>query len=136
MKTLPISVFEDHFAIIGGEPYQHRIVHHQFEPKGEDQRHQHRLSNDTIDDEELGHVAERAERNRRCDDRDEGMNAQQIVGEQRDIGAQHDERAVQQIDDAEHAPDEREAGRDACIEAAENEAVREILKKDHGLRLV
>ena len=59
------------------------------------------------------------------------MQAGEAVGEERDIGPEHDEGAVQQIDDVENAPDEREPDGDAGVEAAEHQAVGEHLKIDH-----
>ena len=68
-------------------------------------------------------------RNRR---RQKWMHAEQRVGEECDIGAKNDERAVQQIDDVEHAPDQRESDRDGSVQSAQHQTVREYLKIDHA----
>src|SRR5689334_13439157 len=59
------------------------------------------------------------------------MDAEVDVGEIRDIRAEDDERAVQDVDDVQHAPDQRETHRDARIKAAENQAIRSDLEIDH-----
>ncbi len=50
-----------------------------------------------VDDAGLQRIAERVEHATRNDDRYERMNAEMNVGEVRNIGAQHDERAVQDV---------------------------------------
>src|SRR5204863_9898867 len=60
------------------------------------------------------------------------MNAEMNIGEIRNIGTQHDERAVQNVDDVEHAPYQGEADRDACVQPAKHEAIRSDLQVDHG----
>ena len=59
------------------------------------------------------------------------MDAAVIVGEKRDIGAEHDERAVQDIDDVQDTPDQRKADCDAGIKPAQHKAVRQYLRIDH-----
>ncbi len=53
--------------------------------------------------------------------------AVQDIGE---IGAEREKRAVREIDDAEHAENDRQADRDQYVEKAENEAV-DRLRQDH-----
>ena len=101
--------------VVGGERHQHRVVEDEIEAEGQRQRDQHRRRDDAVDDAGLQHVAERIEHGAGDDDRDERMNAEVDVGEIRDVGAEHDERAVQDVDDVQHAPDQRKADRDARV---------------------
>ena len=48
------------------------------------------------------------------------------------IAAKHDQRAVGQVDDVEHAPDQRHAERHEAVEPAQQHAVDENLQQKHG----
>src|SRR5262249_22343048 len=104
--------------VVGGERDQHRVVEDKIEPEGQRERDQHWRSDHTVDDAGMDGMAEGVQHAARDHDRGERMNPCVHIGEVGNIGAQHDERAVQNIDDVEDAPDQREADGDACVEAS------------------
>ena len=76
-------------------------------------------------------------RDRQRQERIDASDREQIID---GIAAQHDESAMREIDDVEHAPDQRHAERHQAIETAQQDAVDEDLReniRDRGsLRLV
>ena len=50
----------------------------------------------------------------------------------RRVAAEHDESAMREIDDVEHAPDQRHAERHEAVETAEQDAVEKDLREEHG----
>src|SRR5262249_40928127 len=85
----------------------------------------------TVDDAGMNGMAKGVEYTASDHDRGERMNPCMHIGEIGNIGAQHDERAVQNVDDVEDAPDQREADGDASVEAAQHESIRSNLPIDH-----
>ena len=77
--------------------------------------------------------AEQAAGQQRRQQRDPERRGQMRDHRQRGIGADHEHRAVRQVDDAEHAEDEREAEREERVDAAERQRVDELLF-EHRLR--
>jgi hypothetical protein len=123
-------------AVICGERHQHGVVQNEIESERERQRDEHGRCDDMVDDAGLQRMPERVEHAARDRDRDEGVNAQVNVGEVGDVRAQHDERAVQDIDDVEDTPHQRKAHGDARVEPAEDQTIRSDLEIDHTRALV
>ena len=82
--------------------------------------------------QELQQIAEGEHDSHGDGQRQEGIDAQ--LGEQEidGIAAQHDEGAMGEIDDVEHAPDQRHAERHQAVEPAEQDPVDEDLGQQHG----
>ena len=66
----------------------------------------------------------------------QGEIAERLIQPPGEIGAENDERAVDQVDDVENAPHQREADRDTGIEAAQHQRIDQDLGYQHVLTLV
>ena len=77
-------------------------------------------------------IADREQHDRR--DRQCGERVDVRAGEQeiRHVGAQHDERAMRQVDDIEHAPDQGEPQRHQRVEPAQENAADQDLRQSSG----
>ena len=54
-------------------------------------------------------------------------DAEKRRAEDDDIGAEHDERAMQHIDDIQHAPNQREADRQTGVNRTDQQAIDDVL---------
>ena len=95
-----------------------------------------RRSDDQVEQEHLQQIAEHEEqqhRDRQCRERiDPGLRIEVVER----VAAQHDERAVRQIDDLEDAPDEAHAEPHQAVEAAEQDPVDQDLAEEEHLDAV
>ena len=107
---------------------RHEIVEDEVEAEGQRQRGQDRLADHAVDHEQLDHIAEREQQQRDRRQRQQRMNAVAVPGEEREVAAEDDQRAVQHVDDVEHAPHQREADREARIERAQHDSVHQGLQ--------
>ena len=123
-------------AVICGERHQHGVVQNEIEAERERQRDEHGRCDNTVDEARLKRMPERVEQAARDGDRGEWVNAQVNVCEVGDVRAQHDKRAVQDIDDVQHAPHQRKAHGDARVQPAEDKTIRSDLQIDHARALV
>ena len=122
---------QDDFAEIGFEGQDHQIVQHQVETEGQRQGDEHRTAHDAIDDGGLDGVAETEQQQCRHRHKQEGIDVQILVGEKCRIRSENDQRSMQDIDDVEHAPDEREADGDGAVEAAKHQPIHQYLDVQH-----
>jgi hypothetical protein len=95
------------------------------------QRRQNRGADDAIDHQKLGRVAEDEQQEPDRGQRQQGGNAVAVPGEKGEIAAQHDQRAVQHVDDVEHAPHQRKADRKAGVERTQHDPVHQRLQISH-----
>ncbi len=109
----------------------HEIVEDEVEPEGQRQRRQHRLVDDAVDGDELRQVAEDVEQQRHRRQREQRVNAVAVPGEIGEVAAEHDQRAVQHVDDVQHAPHQREADREARIKRAQHDPIHQRLQVPH-----
>jgi hypothetical protein len=116
----------------GGEPEVHEVVQDHVQPEGQRQRGEHRLHHHAVDHQVLDQVADQEQDDRHRHHRDDRAHLEVQPGEERDVAAQHDERAVHHVDDVQHAPDERKADRDSRIHRADHEAVGYDLSVIHA----
>ena len=112
-----------------------QIGQHDVEAEGEQQRVQQRRAHDEIeqtalhDDSRRGTCASIA-----IGSATNGSMPAQREQEIDDIAAQHDEGAMGEIDDVEHAPYQRHAERHQPVEAAQQDAVDQDLNEKHRQR--
>jgi len=127
----PEGMVEHDPAIIRLEGREQDIVQDEIEPEGQRQGEQDRLPHDAIDRQALYRIAQRKQDEAGDGGKEKGIYPEPAIGEKGEISAEDDQRSMQQVDDVEDAPYQREAGGDAAIERAKNEAVDQDLKQ-HG----
>ena len=82
------------------------------------------------DDEALQAVAEQEEQRRQPDGREIGIEAEQLVGEERREHRGGQQRAVREVDDVQHAVDQRQPERDQRIDRAGHQSVEHRRNED------
>ena len=115
----------------GGVIDRHEIVEDEVEAEGQRHRREHRRVDDAVDHQKLGRVAEEKQQERDRGQRQQRGNAVAVPGEEREIAAENDQRAVQHVDDVEHAPHQRKADREAGVERAQHDPVHQRLQIPH-----
>ena len=150
-------VRQDHEAEVGGrrpgrrggvglagdaEPVAERAFDDEREAEGEEQAVERVEAVEARQGEALDDDAEEADEERRQDERRPVADAE--IGEQQvaDEGAEHVERAVGEVDDAQQAEDDREAEAEHRVERAVDQADEELAEEgldgdaeDHGHRI-
>ena len=113
---------------LGPQIEQHEILDGERDAEGREQLEQFRRLVDATQQDDLDQRSDRGD-----DDRGEGDRApeadraaQPIREREADVGAQHEERAMREIDDAGDAKDDREAGSDQKQRAGAREAGDEL----------
>ena len=117
-------------AEIGAERELREQRQHDVDAERDQQRVEHRRADHEVEQVALDDVAEHEQRQhgeRQRGERVEPEAREQVIA---DIGAQHDEGAVRDVDDVEDAPHEREAERHQRVQAAEQHAVDQHLPKE------
>ena len=110
---------------------RHEVIEDEVETEGQRQRGEHGLVDHAIDHEILRDVTDEVEQQRDYRQRDKRVDAVAVPGEEREIAAQNDQRAVQHVDDVQHAPHERKADGKAGIERAQHDSVDQGLQITH-----
>jgi hypothetical protein len=100
------------------------ISQHHVEPKSDEQGIECRRADDEVEDEALQRVADAEHHHHRDRQCGEGIDMRADEEEIYAIAAQHDKRAMRQIDNVEDAPDESHAEPHQPIEAAQQHAVQ------------
>ena len=99
-------------ARVGAKAVEQRIL----DDDGEPERHQQDVSVFAVrgraDDEALQPVAQQEEQRRQADGRDIGIETEQLIGEERREHRRGQQRAMGEVDDVQHAVDQRQAERD------------------------
>ncbi len=108
---------------------------HHLEPEGDEQRVEHRRAHDEIQQPALQAVAEHEKHDGRNRQSEERIDVRGFVEVPRNIGAQHDERAVREVHDVEHPPNQRQAQCHHGIQPAQQDAVHEDLREEIHHRL-
>ncbi len=114
-------------AVVGAEAEQQRVSRQELEAERDDERHEHWRADHPVEDAGLQSGAEQANQQRDRRQRDERMPAEEMERHPRQVAAEDDQRAVQQIDDVEDAPDQRKACCYAGVEPAQQQAVEQYL---------
>ena len=91
-----------------------------------------RRADDQVQDQKLQQIAEGEHDSHGDGQSQERIDAKLAEQEIDGIAAQHDEGAMGEIDDVEHAPDQRHAERHQAIEPAEQDSVDDDLSQQHG----
>ena len=118
------------------EEEAHRLHEHDAEAEGDQQLVLVRAGIEVADDHPLHHHADQHDEQRAGNDGDD-EGAGIGVGDPAGIAAEHEHRAVREIEDAERAVDDRQAGRDQRQKGAEHHAVEHLRNKigpvDHAV---
>ena len=86
-----------------------------------------------LDDEALQHVAQREEDRHQHEDRDVGIDAAERVEKERRVQRQHEQAAVREVDDVQHAIDQRQAERDERVDRAHRQPVQHGRKQQPAI---
>ena len=110
-------VLQGHLAVIRLEGHNQQVVQKEIEAEREGQRGENRRSDHFIDEPGLQGIA-----NQKKDDGgdgygNKGVNAEVHVGEISRVRAYDDERPMKDVDDVQHAPNEREARGNAGVQS-------------------
>ena len=103
----------------------HHVVEDEDEAVADQKLHQHVLAVDAADEQALEHEADERGRRARAQD-GQRVAAGELEDGQREIGAEHVEGAVGEIDDLQHAEDQRQPGGDQEQQHADDQAARRL----------
>src|SRR5262249_24356242 len=106
---------QDDFAKVRLERENHQVVEQEVKAESQRQRDEYGAAHDEVDEGELDGVAEAEQQHRGDRHEQERIDVQVLVGEERGVGSEDDQGSVQEIDDVENAPDQREPDRDAAL---------------------
>ncbi len=114
-------------SLVGLEEVVDEVDDEDLQPERQKERCQDGRAHDLVDEQALDRVADREQHDHRDGDRQERIDAGQLVQVERQVRAQHDEGAVGEIDDVHDPPDEGEAERDQREDPAEQDRVDDDL---------
>jgi len=120
-----------HHVIFGAVNRPHGVIEDQDEGVADQQLHQDVAAIDPAHEQPLEHDAERRDSQRPGRDRQREA-AGQAVGGEGEVGAEHIERAVGEVDDPEHAEDQRQAGRHQEQQHAHDQPGRRLRHRTGG----
>ena len=119
-------------ARVGAECIEQRV----FDDDGEAERHQQHVAviamRRRADDEALQGIAEREEYRREQEHGDVRIEPQQAIGEESGEQGRGQHRAMREIDDVQHAVDQRQPERDQRIDRAGQQTVEDRGDQDDG----
>ena len=101
-------------------------------PKVTEQRRQQIVAERAVEQPALQHVADRRHDRRHDDDGEQRIEPERVGGHQRDIGGEHDQVAVRDVDEAHHAEDQREPGGEHGVEPADQHALDDDVDPLHA----
>ena len=117
-------------ARVGAERVEQRVLDHDREAE----RHQQDVAvlamRGRADDEALQPVAEQEEQRREPERREIGIEAEQLVREERREHRGGQQRAMREVDDVQHAVDQRQPERDQRVDGAGHQAVEDRRNED------
>ena len=109
---------------------QRQILQDHRKAEGREDLHRVRGIHDALDDEALHQHAEHEDRRHDHDGRQVRIDAQQHIGPERAEHRQHDEFALREIHDPQYAEDEGQADREQGVDAPDQDARDQQLRKD------
>ena len=121
-------------AAVGGEQLQQRVLDDDREAEGDEQRRQQIVAERAVEQPALQHVADRRHHRHHDDERDERIEAERVGRHQRDVGGEHDQVAVRDVDQPHHAEDQRQPGGEHGVEPAEQHALHDDVDPFHRQR--
>ena len=117
-------------AGVGAKGVEQRVL----DDDGEAERHQQDVAvlavRGRADDEALQAVAEHEKQRRQTDRGEIGIEAEPLVGEERREHRGGQQRAMGEVDDVQHAVDQRQAERDQRVDRAGHQAVEHRRNED------
>ena len=117
---------------VGGEHLEQRILDDDREPEGDEERRQDVLAEGAVEDDELERPAE-CEHDRDSDEqRQERTDAERRDDHQDEVGCEHDQVAMGEVDQPHDAEDEAEARGEERVEAAEQHALHDRVEPVHA----
>src|SRR5437764_10664672 len=120
-------------AEVGAEEQLREIDEDDVETEGDEQGVELRRADDEVQEEALEEVTEEEEQHHRDRQRREGIDAALRIEIINGVSAEHDERAVGEVDDVEDTPDEAHPVGHQAVEAPEQDPVDEDLGEElHG----
>src|SRR4029079_2114015 len=116
-------------AEVGREGEVHALDHHQLEAERQQQRDEDRPVHHEVDQETLRDVPQGEQHRGRDEHAEERVQPELLVHPPADVGAEDDERAVGQVDDVHHPPDQGEPHGDERQKPSLQKAVNRRLEK-------
>ncbi len=118
-------------AAVGREQFQEPVLDDHRQAERHQERRQQIVAQGAVEQAALQRVAD--QRHQRHDHRERGerIDAERLGGDQRQIGGEHDEIAVRDIDEPHHPEDERQAGGEHGVEAADQHALQDDVDPLH-----
>ncbi len=116
-----------HVEQVGRHQHQRDVLHQDRQPHGGEHHDQVRLVERGRDDEPVHQHAEQEHGRHDGDDRHIGVEAEQLGDRPGAVHREHQEFAVREVDDAQHAEGEREADAHQGVDAADENAGKDQL---------
>ena len=122
-------------AAVGGEQLQQPVLDDDRKAEGDQQRRQQVVAQRAVEHEPLQRIADRRHQRHDDDERGSGSMPSVCVVDQREIGGEHDEVAMRDVDEPHHAEDQRQPGREHGVEPADQHALHDDVDPvGHGRR--
>ena len=119
--------------LVGAPDHLCGVAHQQHDREGEQELHQVLLAIEVLQHQAFDHQRDHREARGRGEHADEEGSAPALGHREDDVGAEHVEHAVREIDDPQHAEDQVEAGGDDEHVHRQREAIERV-QREHGER--
>ena len=110
---------------VGGEQFKQPVLDDDREAERHQQRRQQIVAERAVEQAALQRVADDRHHRHDDDERQDRVDAERLHRHQRDIGRQHDQVAVGDVDEPHHAEDQRQPRREHGVEPAEQHALQD-----------
>ena len=114
-------------ANIGREPLLEQVLNDDREPEGRQQRHQQSRAQAALEQRALQHVADQQHHRQHRQDREERRGVPVLEQEEDEVGTEHGEVAVREVDDPHDAEHQRQPAGEQPVEAAEQDALDDVV---------
>ena len=112
-------------AAVGGEQLQQAVLDDDGEAEGHQQRRQQIVAQRAVEQRALQRVADQRHGRHDEQQRGERIDAEGLRHHQRDVGGEHDEVAMRDVDQPHHAEDQRQPGGEHGVKPADQHALQD-----------
>src|SRR5262249_34903793 len=123
---------QNDFTKIRLEGENHQVVEQQVEAEGQRQGDEHRAGHHGVDEHELDQIPEAEQQSGRRRYEQERVDVEVLVGKEGRVGSEDDKRSVENIDDVENAPDQREPDCDSAEDPPQHQPFHQSLDIEHS----